>query len=250
MTDTEGKVVPPSAGRQKSADIGEKAESTKDGAKVGPATAPAEDDERKAADPADTERGTTGSIADEKPTAQMPETDRDDDAVGPAHTAGTGRGEESPDVSERTLIAGIGNIFLGDDGFGCEVVRRLDDLEALPGVRVLDYGIRGMHLTYDLLDGWDLVVLVDALPDRGDPGAVEVLRVQAGGTDAGWPDAHGMDPMAVLATAAAMGAVLPQTCVVGAQVADVDERMGLSDPVAAAVEPAAAAVRSLVREVI
>jgi hydrogenase maturation protease len=149
-------------------------------------------------------------------------------------------------VPARTLVAGIGNIFLGDDGFGCEVVRQLDDL-ADRDVRVLDYGIRGMHLTYDLLDGWDLVVLVDALPDRGEPGSVEVLEVEAGTTGTGWVDAHGMDPMAVLAGAAALGAQLPRTCVVGAQVMDVGERMGLTEPVAAAVEPAGAAVRDLVR---
>jgi hydrogenase maturation protease len=147
----------------------------------------------------------------------------------------------------RTLVAGIGNIFLGDDGFGCEVVRHLDDL-AGSDVRVLDYGIRGMHLTYDLLDGWDLVVLVDALPDRGEPGAVDVLEVRAGTTGAGLVDAHGMDPVAVLASAVALGAQLPRTCVVGAQVGDVSERMGLTDPVATAVEPAAAAVRDLVRQ--
>jgi hydrogenase maturation protease len=151
-------------------------------------------------------------------------------------------------VSTRTLIAGIGNVFLGDDGFGCEVVRRLDDLAAEPDVRVVDYGIRGMHLTFDLLDGWDLVVLIDALPARGEPGAVEVLDVAPGVAGVGSPDAHGMDPMTVLAGAAAMGAKLTTTCVVGAQVLDVAERMGLTEPMAAAVGPAADAVRALVRQ--
>ena len=75
-----------------------------------------------------------------------------------------------PDVKDGVLVAGIGNIFLSDDGFGPAVVRRLLH-EGLPSVaRAVDYGIRGMHLAYDLLEPWDLVVLVDALPDRGSPG--------------------------------------------------------------------------------
>ncbi len=151
-------------------------------------------------------------------------------------------------MDARVLVAGIGNIFLADDGFGCEVVRHLDDLAAVPGVRVVDYGIRGMHLTYDLLDGFDLVVLVDALPDRGEVGRVEVLEVRPG--DEGTPtlDAHGMEPTAVLSSVAALGGELPTTYLVGVQAADVGERIGLSDLVANAVVPAAGAVRGLVTE--
>ena len=151
-------------------------------------------------------------------------------------------------MSPRVLVAGIGNIFLADDGFGCEVVRHLQDLESLPDVHVADYGIRGMHLAYDLLDGWDLAVLVDALPDRGDQGRVEVLEVRAADNGPGWLDAHGMDPVAVLSSVTALGGQLPRTCLVGAQVVDVGERMGLSDLLSAAVVPAASAVRELVRE--
>ena len=69
-------------------------------------------------------------------------------------------------TTERTLVAGIGNIFLGDDGLGCEVVRRLSQAELPAGVHVVDYGIRGLHLAYDLLDGCDRLVLVDAHPCR------------------------------------------------------------------------------------
>ena len=69
----------------------------------------------------------------------------------------------------RILVAGIGNIFLGDDGFGSEVVRRVTVQQDNSGVRVVDYGIGGMHLAYDLLDGWDALVLVDAIPSRGAP---------------------------------------------------------------------------------
>lgn len=145
------------------------------------------------------------------------------------------------------LVAGIGNIFLADDGVGCQVVRHLEDLAALPGVRVVDYGIRGMHLTYDLLDGWDLVVLVDALPDRGDVGRVEVLEIE-GVSGTGSLDAHGMEPTAVLSSVVALGGDLPSTYLVGVQVRDVSERIGLSDVVTDAVVPAAGAVRGLVTE--
>ncbi len=145
------------------------------------------------------------------------------------------------------LVAGIGNIFLADDGVGCQVVRHLEDLAALPGVRVVDYGIRGMHLTYDLLDGWDLVVLVDALPDRGDVGRVEVLKIE-GVSGTGSLDAHGMEPTAVLSSVVALGGDLPSTYLVGVQVRDVSERIGLSDLVTDAVVPAAGAVRGLVTE--
>jgi hydrogenase maturation protease len=148
----------------------------------------------------------------------------------------------------RVLVAGIGNIFLGDDGFGCEVVHHLQDLAADPDVRVVDYGIRGMHLTYDILEGWDLVVLVDALPERGNPAGVQVLDVRAGDGSSALLDAHGMDPAAMLAGVVALGTELPPTRLVGVPVSDVDERIGLSDPIAALVPEAAEAVRELVAE--
>ncbi|MEU4340547.1 hydrogenase maturation protease [Nocardia sp. NPDC023852] len=143
------------------------------------------------------------------------------------------------------LIAGIGNIFLGDDGFGPEVVRRLPHYPDA-GVRVMDYGIRGMHLAYDLLDAWDALVLVDALPDRGESGRVAVFRAATADADADADavrlDAHAMTPAAVFAGVRALGGVLPPTVVVGCQVASVDDRIGLSEPVAAAVDDAVAAV--------
>jgi len=152
-------------------------------------------------------------------------------------------------VAERTLVAGIGNIFLGDDGFGSAVVDALvqPDAPAPPrGVRVVDYGIRGMHLAYDLLDGWDRLVLVDALPDRGDPGRLAVLRIAAEDLSSGVIDAHGMDPGATLSALGPLGGTLPPTVLVGVQVADVQERMGLSPAVAAAVPAAVAAVQDLI----
>jgi hypothetical protein len=92
--DPAGKAVPPYEGRRESADVDSKEESTRDGVKVGGATGPVEDDEYKAADPAATPGGHTGSPADEQAASEMPETDLDDDMVGPAHQSGTGRAED------------------------------------------------------------------------------------------------------------------------------------------------------------
>jgi hydrogenase maturation protease len=167
-------------------------------------------------------------------------------------------------VTGRVLVAGVGNLFLGDDGFGPEVVRRLAEQQPpLPGgVTVVDYGIRGMHLAYDLLTGYDALVLVDALPGRDAPGQVVVLRVTADNPGDGNPrdgnpgdgnpggggdfDGHGMDPAAMLAGVARLGGTLPATYLVGCRVARVDEEIGLSGPVAAAVPAAMDAVRELV----
>ena len=148
----------------------------------------------------------------------------------------------------RVLVAGIGNVFAGDDGFGCEVARRLTGSALPDGVRVVDYGIRGMHLAYDLLEAWDAVVLIDAVPDRGTPGAVELIEIgpEHVGRRAG-VDAHGMDPATVLATLAALGGGLPsRTLLVGCQVADIGEGMGLTAPVGAAVDEAVRTVRTVV----
>jgi hydrogenase maturation protease len=156
-------------------------------------------------------------------------------------------GRPAGDAGRRVLVAGIGNIFLGDDGFGPEVARHLGLGEPLPdGVRLADYGIRGLHLAHDLLGGYDALVLVDALPGDGRPGRVEVIEVDRDGLAAGEFDGHGMDPLAVLASVARLGGTLPDTYVVGCRIATVDETIGLSEPVATAVPAAAAAVRTLV----
>ena len=150
------------------------------------------------------------------------------------------------------LVAGIGNVFACDDGFGCEVARRLAGLRLPDGIRVVDYGIRGLHLAYDLLEPWDALILVDAVPvpDRGGVGTVAVVEIGAddvGDLGEAAVDAHGMDPATVLASLAALGGSLPaRTVVVGCQVADTGDGMGVTPPVAAAVEQAVRAVRDLV----
>lgn len=146
------------------------------------------------------------------------------------------------------LVAGIGNVFWTDDGFGSEVARVLAASPLPSGVRVVDYGIRGMHLAYDLLDGYDALVVVDALPGDGRPGDLTVLQVGPDDLGAADFDPHGMAPVAVLAGVGRLGGVLPPTYVVGCRPADVGEGMGLTPAVAAAVPGAVALVHDLLAE--
>ena len=149
-------------------------------------------------------------------------------------------------MSGGVLVAGIGNVFLTDDGFGSEVARRLAAGPLPDGVRVVDYGIRGMHLAYDLLDGYDALVVVDAVPGTGRPGELSVLRV---GPEDLPPDAeldaHAMAPASVLAGLSRLGGALPPTWLVGCQPADVGEGMGLTPVVAAALDGAVALFHEL-----
>jgi hydrogenase maturation protease len=151
-------------------------------------------------------------------------------------------------MTARILVAGIGNIFLGDDGFGSEVVRNSVLGDDDPNVRVTDYGIRGMHLAFDLLEEWDALVLVDAVPSRGNPGALHVFQAEqdeSGCAPAGL-DAHGMDPAAVFASLRSLGGRPPYTVVVGCEAGSVDEGIGLTQPVATAVPRAVRAVTEIV----
>lgn len=144
------------------------------------------------------------------------------------------------------LVAGIGNVFFGDDGFGVEVARRLL-AEPLPdGVQVVDYGIRGVHLAYHLLDGFDLVVLVDAIARGEAPGTLVLLEAEDDWGDGDVADPHGMHPAAVLALVRQLGGRPGRTLLVGCEPAMVTEHMGLS----ACVEQAVASAVRLVRELI
>jgi hydrogenase maturation protease len=152
-----------------------------------------------------------------------------------------------PDV----LVAGIGNIFRRDDGFGSAVAERLCARQTtLPGgVRVVDYGIRGVHLQYDLLDGVAALVIVDAIPPRAGadaPGTVLTLAVDPEDVGTGVHDPHSISPAAVLGGLRAIGGELPPTYVVGCVPAETDDGIGLSRAVEAAVQPAAEAVLALV----
>lgn len=149
----------------------------------------------------------------------------------------------------QVLVAGVGNIFLGDDGFGSEVARRLAQRPLPDRVRVVDYGIGGIHLAYDLLAGVDLLVVIDALPRGVEPGTVSLVEVVtdddlAGGT----VDSHAMDPATVFASLRSLGGTVPPTVIVGCEPADTGERIGLSPPVAAAVDPTIEQILTLLDE--
>jgi hydrogenase maturation protease len=121
----------------------------------------------------------------------------------------------------------------------------LNDIER--DVHSVDYGIRGMHLAYDLLEEWHALILVDAVPGRGAPGTLHVFEADHETlTATAGLEAHSMDPAAVFATLTALGGTPPRTIVIGCEVENVDEGMGLSEPVAAAVSGAVAAIDDVV----
>jgi hydrogenase maturation protease len=146
-------------------------------------------------------------------------------------------------VTGGVLVAGIGNIFQSDDAFGVEVAHRLRMRPLPAGVRVEDYGIRGVHLAYELLNGFDGLILLDALPMGEPPGTLAILEPGPGAPmadDGTNPvmDAHTMSPHVVLATLAQLGGRVEPTYVLGCQPATLEEGMALSPPVAAAIDGA------------
>ena len=166
---------------------------------------------------------------------------------------------------KRILIACIGNIFLGDDGFGVEVARRLQSREYPESVQVVDIGIRGMDLAYTLLDDYYTLILVDAVPRGGQPGTLyliepDVANINAEqGAEAGRAalDTHSMDPVKVLAYARTLGARAIRTLLVGCEPTPVsgnsgyeEMQMGLSTPVQAAIDEAVKMIDSLIEQLL
>lgn len=151
-------------------------------------------------------------------------------------------------MTPRILIAGIGNVFLGDDGFGVEVVRTLDPEDFPPSVRIADYGISGMHLAYDLLSGYETTILIDAVSRGEQPGTLLTIELdtEPADTDGQFLDGHGMQPDAVMRMVALLGGTMGRTLLIGCEPADLGEHMGLSDAVAGAVPHAHAALARLV----
>ena len=157
----------------------------------------------------------------------------------------------------RILVAGVGNIFLGDDGFGVEVVRRLAGRKLPEGAELVDFGIRGMDLVYALQDDYEVVVFVDATPRGEKPGTVYIIEPEIEEEGEVVLDTHGMDPLKVLKLARALGAKPSRILVVGCEPQVVlsgedydDMLMELSEPVGTAVEEAAKLVESLVEEIV
>lgn len=160
--------------------------------------------------------------------------------------------EPAPVAGARILVAGIGNVFLGDDGFGVAVAGRLARREPRPGVDVVDFGIRGMDLAYALLDGYDAAVLLDATPRGERPGTLYVIEPEV--RDDVALETHGMDPVKVLALARTLGGTPPRTFVVGCEpltrMSEDDEEIvaALSEPVQAALDEAVRLVESLLED--
>ena len=153
----------------------------------------------------------------------------------------------------RMLIAGVGNIFLGDDGFGVEVVRRLATADLPDWVRVADYGISGMHLAYDLANGYESTILIDATPRGGEHGTIYTIELEPSERPSQAPlagsqlfDAHGMQPDVVFGVLDMLGAEAGRVLVVGCEPASVDYGIVLSAPVTAAIGQAVRVVLDLV----
>ena len=158
----------------------------------------------------------------------------------------------------RILIAGIGNIFMGDDAFGVEVARQLAQRQLPAEVRVGDFGIRGFDLAYALQNGYETTILIDACPRGDEPGTLYVVepdltalgRAEAAGAAV---DAHGMDPVTILQLAASMGAPLKRVLLVGCEPATLGPEeglMGLSEPVTRAVNEAVNLVESVMNQLL
>lgn len=148
--------------------------------------------------------------------------------------------------SQNVLVAGIGNIFLGDDGFGVEVIARLRGWPHPDNVTVADFGIRGFDLAYGLMEDLELAILVDAMPHGEAPGTVYLLEADTSAARDAMIEGHAMHPVAVFNLVQALGGRLPRVLIVGCEPLSVEERMGLSDPVSAAVDNAVRMVKELV----
>lgn len=150
-------------------------------------------------------------------------------------------------MKARILVAGVGNVFFGDDGFGVEVVRRLEG-ESLPDdVMVADFGVRALHLAFELLHPPEFFVLVDALSRGGRPGTLYVVDPSSSpGLLEAPPDAHAISPGTVLSMVQSMGAIVPRTLIVGCEPEGFDEPMSLSEAVRSAIDPAILVIRRLI----
>lgn len=156
----------------------------------------------------------------------------------------------------RILVAGIGNVFLGDDGFGVALSDRLARRQLPEGVEVVDFGIRGMDLAFAMQDGYDAVVLLDAAPRGQPPGTLYVIEADPDSSPEMTVDAHGMDPVQVMALVRTLGGAPPPTYVVGCEpktrmrLDDEDLDVSLSESVRAALEPAVKLTESLLEDII
>ena len=159
-------------------------------------------------------------------------------------------------MSRRILVAGVGNVFLADDGFGVEVVKRLAGRSLPEGVEVVDFGIRGLDLAYALQDDYEAIVFVDALPRGEAPGTVYLIEPEIEDDGIVTMDTHGMDPVKVIKLSRALGAPETRLLVVGCEPEVIltgedydDMLMELSEPVEAGVDEAVKMIESLVDKI-
>lgn len=160
----------------------------------------------------------------------------------------------------KILVAGVGNIFMGDDGFGCEVVRELGSGTLLDEVDIVDFGVRGMDLGYALTDGYDVAILVDTVSRGGAPGTIYVIEpeIDAAANNGAAPghdviSPHGMDPAKVLRFVASLGERRPRILLVGCEpeyLGGEEGHMGLSDTVGRAAIEAVREVQAMLAELL
>jgi hydrogenase maturation protease len=156
----------------------------------------------------------------------------------------------------RILVAGIGNIFLGDDGFGGEVARRLAHRNLPAEARVIDFGVRGLDLAYAFQDGYETIILIDAFPHGQRPGTVSVVKPDTNAIDAtpgNFVEPHSMNPMNVLRMAKSMNGSLNRVLLVGCEPATLGGDagcMGLSEPVENAVDHAVSTTAALIKRIL
>ncbi len=147
----------------------------------------------------------------------------------------------------RVLVAGVGNVFFGDDGFGVEVARRLR-VQPLPDdTLVNDFGVRGLHLAQTLLEPTDLLIVTEIAPRGGPPGSLYLIDPLRDAHGIGTAEGHSLDIPLVLAAVRAFGGTMPRVRIVGCEPADLGAHLGLSDPVRHAVSPAMELVRRMLR---
>jgi hydrogenase maturation protease len=154
---------------------------------------------------------------------------------------------------ESILIAGIGNIFMGDDAFGVEVVKALALRRLSEAVRVVDFGVRSYDLAFALTDNYSSVILVDATPRRVEPGTICLLELDLNELpelETAAPDAHSLAPLSVLQLARTFGKIGARLFLVGCEPKNCSEKLGLSAPVRAAVPEAVAMVEGFVHELL
>jgi hydrogenase maturation protease len=162
--------------------------------------------------------------------------------------------EPEQQLSKHILVAGIGNTFMSDDGFGSEVAKRLGEREMPPEAAVFDFGTGGLDLAYEVMRGYDALILVDVSRQGGEPGTLYVMEADEEEVDAGIEDGqvlnpHGMDPQTVLRFVKTLGAWPGKVVVIACEPAVVEEMgMGLSDQVSAAVDGAVALVMEQIEE--